>query len=106
MGLEARRSGGGLGRGLESLIPTRSPGISLTRDLPVASIQPHPDQPRRTFDPEDLQQLADSIAEFGLLQPIIVTEIGDALHPDRWRTPPARCGHGGARDRSCNRSHC
>lgn len=77
MGLEARRSGGGLGRGLESLIPIRSPGISLTRDLPVASIQPHPDQPRRTFDPEGLQQLADSIAEFGLLQPIIVTEVGD-----------------------------
>jgi ParB family transcriptional regulator, chromosome partitioning protein len=77
MGLEVRRSGGGLGRGLESLIPPRSPGISLTRDLPVASIQPHPDQPRRTFDPEGLRQLADSIAEFGLLQPIIVTEVGE-----------------------------
>ena len=42
--------------------------------MPVTSIQPHPDQPRRTFDAEALQQLADSIAEFGLLQPIIVTE--------------------------------
>ena len=40
----------------------------------MSSIRPHPDQPRRTFDAEALQQLADSIAEFGLLQPIIVTE--------------------------------
>ncbi len=77
MALEGRRSSGGLGRGLASLIPPKVSGISLTRDLPVASIQPHADQPRRTFDPEDLQQLADSIAEFGLLQPIIVTEAGE-----------------------------
>lgn len=74
MALETRRSSGGLGRGLAALIPQSASGVSHTRDVPVTSIQPHPDQPRRTFDAEALQQLADSIAEFGLLQPIIVTE--------------------------------
>jgi ParB family transcriptional regulator, chromosome partitioning protein len=77
MALEAKRSSGGLGRGLAALIPQAIPGISSTRELPVGSIQPHPDQPRQTFDPEGLQQLADSIAEFGVLQPVIVTESGD-----------------------------
>jgi ParB family chromosome partitioning protein len=74
MALETRRASGGLGRGLAALIPSVGPGVSSTRELAVSSIQPHPDQPRRTFDAEGLQQLADSIAEFGLLQPVIVTE--------------------------------
>jgi ParB family chromosome partitioning protein len=42
----------------------------------VAAIRPHPDQPRRTFDEEELQQLAHSIAAYGVLQPIVVTEQG------------------------------
>ena len=77
MAPEARRSSGGLGRGLAALIPQAPPDRSSTRELPVASIQPNPDQPRWVFDPEGLQQLAESIAEFGLLQPIIVTETDD-----------------------------
>lgn len=76
MALETRRGTGGLGRGLAALIPSSTPGLSPIRDLSVASIRPHPDQPRRTFDPDELQQLADSIAEHGLLQPIIVVEAG------------------------------
>jgi ParB family chromosome partitioning protein len=89
MALETRRSSGGLGRGLAALIPQSSPGVSHTRDVPVTSIQPHPDQPRRNFDPEGLQYLADSIAEFGLLQPIIVTESNGAS-----RSWPENVGYG------------
>lgn len=76
MAVETRRGSGGLGRGLAALIPSSAPGLSSMRDLPVASIRPHPDQPRRTFDADELQQLADSIVEHGLLQPIIVVEAG------------------------------
>jgi ParB family transcriptional regulator, chromosome partitioning protein len=77
MAVETRKGSGGLGRGLAALIPSSAPGLSPIRDLPVASIRPHPDQPRRTFDRDELQQLADSIAEHGLLQPIIVVEAGE-----------------------------
>jgi ParB family chromosome partitioning protein len=43
----------------------------------LSAIQPHPDQPRRSFDPDELQQLAASISRYGLLQPIVVTQDGD-----------------------------
>jgi ParB family chromosome partitioning protein len=76
MALETKRGAGGLGRGLAALIPTTSTGVSTSRELPVAAIRPHPDQPRRTFDEEELQQLAHSIAAYGVLQPIVVTEQG------------------------------
>lgn len=74
MAIETRKGFGGLGRGLGALIPSSTPSLSPVRDLPVASVRPHPDQPRRSFDANELQHLADSIAEHGLLQPIIVVE--------------------------------
>jgi ParB family chromosome partitioning protein len=70
----------GIGRGLEAIL-AESPapgggaapaGIAELRDLPVDQITPNPDQPRRRFDPEELQSLADSIAEQGILQPVLV----------------------------------
>ncbi|MGD8486549.1 MAG: ParB/RepB/Spo0J family partition protein, partial [Chloroflexota bacterium] len=76
MAVESRRSSG-LGRGLASLIPTAPSGVSLTRDVPVASVSPNPDQPRRSFDADELRQLADSIAAHGVLQPVVVVEAGD-----------------------------
>lgn len=76
MVVESRKSSG-LGRGLASLIPTAPSGVSVTREIPLGSISPNPEQPRRTFDPDELQQLADSIATHGLLQPILVVESGD-----------------------------
>jgi ParB family chromosome partitioning protein len=76
MAVESRKSSG-LGRGLASLIPTAPSGVSLARDLPVASIQPNPEQPRHGFDPDELRQLADSIAVHGVLQPVVVVEAGD-----------------------------
>jgi len=73
LALESKKSSG-LGRGLASLIPTAPSGVSATREIPVASISPNPEQPRHTFDPDEHQTLADSIAVHGLLQPIVVVE--------------------------------
>jgi ParB family chromosome partitioning protein len=74
--VESKKSTG-LGRGLASLIPTASPGVSGAREIPVSSIKSNPDQPRRQFDPEELSSLAGSIAAHGILQPIIVVETAD-----------------------------
>ena len=66
---------GGLGRGLESLFEDAAPSFeSDTRieTLPLREIEPDPGQPRKTFDDETLAELAASIAEHGLLQPIAV----------------------------------
>ena len=73
MAVESRKSSG-LGRGLASLIPTSPSGVSNARELAVASIKPNPEQPRRTFDADELRGLADSIAAHGVLQPVIVVE--------------------------------
>lgn len=62
----------GLGRGLASLIPQRSP--TGTTDIPIARIQMNPYQPRKHMDEETLASLAASIAEHGVIQPIIVSE--------------------------------
>ena len=66
---------GGLGRGLESLFEDAAPSFeSDTRieTLPLREIEPDPGQPRKTFEQETLSELAASIAEHGLLQPIAV----------------------------------
>lgn len=95
MAVEARRSTG-LGRGLASLIPTVTTGISSSRDVPVESIRPNPEQPRRSFDQAELARLADSIATHGILQPVIVVQEGDAYvliaGERRWRAA-AQLGH-------------
>lgn len=67
----ARRSG--LGRGLGALIPPAPPtGDSALREIPLASVRTNPFQPRNHFDEESLAALAASIAEVGVLQPILV----------------------------------
>ena len=73
----ARRSG--LGRGLGALIPTDIGGErgSALREVPVESIAPNPLQPRSYFDEEALATLTASIAELGVLQPILVRDLGD-----------------------------
>lgn len=73
MASDSRKSSG-LGRGLASLIPTAPSGVSSTREVPVSSVAPNPEQPRRSFDPDELATLAESIAAHGLLQPIVVVE--------------------------------
>ena len=75
-----RRSG--LGKGLSSLIPPETTGdgggveASLL-EIPTASISPNPHQPREYFDEESLVELAASIAEMGVLQPILVRPTDD-----------------------------
>lgn len=65
---------GGLGRGLESLFEDATPSLEGGRveQLPLREIEPDPSQPRKTFDDASLSELASSIAEHGLLQPIAV----------------------------------
>ena len=81
MNEDAQPRGGsrGLGRGLSALLgddaTPSSPaatGDVRTRTLPVAFLKPNPLQPRRHFDEEDLSSLTDSVAEKGVLQPILV----------------------------------
>ncbi len=70
-----------LGKGLESLIQQYEEESETSFDEGVKDIQiklviPNPDQPRKTFDEEALEELADSIREQGVIQPIIVEENG------------------------------
>lgn len=74
----------GLGRGFESLIPTdlldesfdptasQDEQVSQLRNIKLSEITPDPDQPRRSFDPAGLEELARSVAHHGVLQPIVV----------------------------------
>lgn len=65
----------GLGKGLDSIfIDNTAPSGGGNGLVRLSEIQPRRDQPRKNFDLESLQQLADSIAEHGLLQPVVVRE--------------------------------
>lgn len=66
--MTSRRSG--LGRGLDALIPSLQP---VVEQVDVDLIAPNPEQPRTVFDPEALTELADSIREHGVIQPLIVS---------------------------------
>ena len=74
----------GLGRGLGALIPETSAFShqegELILSLPVDSIDPNPQQPRRTFDEEELENLTESIRDQGLLQPIVVRKTEDSRY--------------------------
>lgn len=75
-----RRSG--LGKGLSSLIPMEGVAASdgeaaELREIPTAAVTPNPNQPRQYFDEESLVELAASIAEMGVLQPILVRPLDD-----------------------------
>ena len=67
----------GLGRGLAALIPQRSEIRATTTDIPIASIRPNPDQPRRRFSDAEMATLTASVREHGVLQPVLVTETLD-----------------------------
>ena len=70
----------GLGRGLDALIDTShvdTNGGSSISEIELAKIVANPDQPRRTFDEEALQELADSIREHGVISPITLRDNGD-----------------------------
>ena len=82
----------GLGRGLGALIDDFSPeaGQETITKLPLQKVEPNPNQPRRSFDEEELQALADSIAKHGILQPLAVRALDGGFYQiiageRRWR---------------------
>lgn len=84
-----------LGRGFESLIPKNfdtsilAPEDERIKKLNVSLLEPNPEQPRVHFDEKALQELADSIKQHGVLQPLVVTPHGDTYYiiagERRWR---------------------
>ena len=84
----------GLGRGLGALlgndpVPVSPNATPASNEIPVARITPNPYQPRKTFDPDSLAELQASIAEYGVIVPIIVRRRGDNYElvagERRWR---------------------
>ena len=83
----------GLGKGLGALLGdfTEEPiEKSAYQMLPIYKVEPNPEQPRRDFDEEELQALADSITEHGIIQPLTVRELGSGYYQiiageRRWR---------------------
>ena len=79
----------GMGRGLAAILP--EPGLrSEVVELPIESLAPNPDQPRTRFDRAGLEALAASIAESGVVQPVIATRLSDGSYEliageRRWR---------------------
>ena len=83
-----------LGRGLDALLPAIRPSVtpesSEVQHLKVGSIVPNRYQPRQTFSPQELNELANSLKQSGLLQPILVRRKGDGIFElisgeRRWR---------------------
>lgn len=75
-----KRYGNALGRGLDALISTddvRPQGSSTINEIPLTQIEANPNQPRREFDPVALQELANSIREIGIIQPITLRQVDE-----------------------------
>ena len=84
-----------LGRGLEALLGREEGGFEpATLDvgeqafLPVDQIDPNPFQPRRQFDPAEIAELADSLRQHGMIQPVLVRTVGRSVSARRRGTPP------------------
>lgn len=82
----------GLGRGLGALIDdfSASESTQTVTSLPLQKVEPNPNQPRHRFDEEELQALADSISEHGILQPLAVRKMEGGFYQiiageRRWR---------------------
>ena len=69
-----------LGRGLDALITfseVESQGSTSISEVELSKMFPNPDQPRRVFDEESLEELATSIRKIGLIQPVTLRHEGD-----------------------------
>ena len=83
----------GNGRGLDALIDTsdiKTQGSSNLNEIAIEQIEPNPDQPRREFDPEALQELANSIKTMGIIAPITLRQVSENRYQiiageRRWR---------------------
>ena len=104
----AKKRESGLGRGLDALMgATRLPagdqrggGVTM---LPIAKVEANAAQPRKQFDAEALDSLADSIATHGILQPITVRRLPSGYYQiisgeRRWRPPGRRAPRGAGAD--------
>ena len=86
----------GLGKGLDTLIPNNNAGQSILKEkkgngefLPINKVEPNRDQPRRKFEEDALLELAESIKQFGVIQPLLVQKKKDYYEiiagERRWR---------------------
>jgi len=95
----------GLGRGLGSLIPQKvsptlvkeenqeiilEPNTKQIVEIPIEKIEPNPMQPRQVFNHQELEELIESIKEYGIIQPLVVTKAADDMYQliageRRWR---------------------
>jgi ParB family chromosome partitioning protein len=82
-----------LGRGLAALVAEFPGGGTATIDLDIAAVRPNPRQPRREFDATALDGLAESVRAQGIVQPIVVRDVGDGYEiiagERRWRAARA-----------------
>lgn len=75
----------GLGRGLDALLPSGGRGDELESrgnllEVPLDALVANPNQPRQTFDAAGIEELAASIAELGILQPLLARDLGDGTY--------------------------
>jgi ParB family chromosome partitioning protein len=81
----------GMGRGLSAILPeSHEVGDPQFRDVPIDLISPNPGQPRKAFDVDGLERLAASVAESGVIQPVVVRPLSDGRYEliageRRWR---------------------
>ena len=67
---------GGLGSGLDFLYDENATEVQVKKTLRVSELEPNRDQPRKQFSDEAIQTLADSIQQYGMIQPILVRPLG------------------------------
>ena len=98
-----------LGKGLDALLPDRGGEVI---EIEVGKVLPNENQPRKVFKDAALKELASSIKEKGVLQPVIVSRIGDGTFrliagERRWSStltlPPAMAGVSARPNISCTR---
>jgi ParB family transcriptional regulator, chromosome partitioning protein len=80
----------GMGRGLAAILPTDGVGEPAFREIPTGMIQPNPAQPRKSFDQDSIEALARSLADAGVVQPLLVRPLADGRYEliageRRWR---------------------
>ena len=93
MAIKKKYQGQALGRGLDALLQSdgiETGGSSNLSEVRMDDIRPNPNQPRREFDDDSLQELANSIRQIGLVQPITLRDMGDGTYviiagERRWR---------------------
>ena len=103
----------GLGKGLDALLGddfTNEPEVKSSLFLPISQVESCAAQPRKQFDPDALADLADSIRQHGIIQPLTVRKLQSGYYQiiageRRWRAAGARRGHRGRRPQGHGAGH-